>query len=109
MGLREKPFCGLMCLQSRSYPLKKVCAGEGSRNARGIVSEEAARPAASEGAGPAGLTDLGYAYSKSMITTKVKSARNSMKARPRNVKIRIVSVAPGFRETPRQAPCRARL
>ena len=30
-----------------------------------------------------------------------------MKARPRNVKMRIVSVAPGFRETPSQAAVRA--
>ena len=42
-----------------------------------------------------------------MMTTKVRSARNSMNARPRKMKIRMVSVAPGLRDTPSQAAVKA--
>jgi hypothetical protein len=55
------------------------------------------------------LRNARYTVRRIRITTKVRSARNSIKARPRIRKSLIVSVAPGFLETPSHAAVSARL
>ena len=48
-------------------------------------------------------------YCSIRMTTNVRSAKNSMKANPRMRKSLIISVAPGFLETPSHAAASARL
>ena len=69
------------------------------RSSQGVVSPDSNRRTYPRGSYP--ITRR--------TTTKVRRARNSMKASPRMKKKRIVSEAPGFLETPSQAAVRTRL